>query len=175
MAVIQYKAFDPELGKMFSEARAKGKSMDECAALIGVDLLTVYHWMRITPHFKSDMIDASEVMYERLADELQTVHNDFEDVNRGRLKADVSRWILTKRLSAKYGDRLDVNVNQQLSITSALDEALKRSLPNNEKPQALDITVEVIDTPTDSKSERAASIDINEGVVPEPQSFEDLL
>ena len=44
-----------------------------------------------------------------------------------RQKSDNIKWLLARRASKRYGDRLDINVTQQVDIGGALIEARKRS------------------------------------------------
>ena len=63
---------------------------------------------------------------EVMADSLLSIPDEVADVNRARLKADNIKWILARRHAGKYGDRIDVNVNAQVDLTSAIAEARNR-------------------------------------------------
>jgi terminase small subunit-like protein len=64
---------------------------------------------------------------EQLADSLLTVADEYDDVQRGRLKSENIRWILSKRKPLTYGDRLEVNLTQTVDIGAALLEAKSRA------------------------------------------------
>lgn len=44
-----------------------------------------------------------------------------------RQKSDNIKWLLARRAAKRYGDRLDINVNQTIDLSGALIEARKRS------------------------------------------------
>lgn len=66
---------------------------------------------------------------EHIADGLLTVHDDYIDVQRARLKSDNAKWLLAKRKPAIYGDKVDIHVSQTIDIGAALTEAKRRALP----------------------------------------------
>lgn len=73
---------------------------------------------------------------EQLADDLITIPDTYADVLRGRLKSENVRWLLSKRKAETYGDRVELNVNHQVDIGTALNEARRRALPGR------DLTIE---------------------------------
>lgn len=66
---------------------------------------------------------------EQLADDLINIPDTYADVLRGRLKSENVRWLLSKRKAETYGDRVELNVNHQVDIGTALTEARQRALP----------------------------------------------
>lgn len=90
-------------------------------------------------------ICARDAGAEVLADSLLGITEQEADVNRARLKSDNIKWILSRRHAAKFGDRIDVNVNTTIDLTGAINEARNRLRPVS------DLEAEVIDiTPIES-------------------------
>ncbi len=62
---------------------------------------------------------------ETLADDLIDIPDDYIDPNRARLKSDNIKWLLSKRMSGKYGDKLTVNL-EVVDLKGALSDARSR-------------------------------------------------
>ena len=78
---------------------------------------------------------------EVLADSLLGLTDTEADVNRARLKSDNIKWILSRRHAAKFGDRIDVNVNATVDLTSAISEARNRLRPvRDHEAEIIDVT-----------------------------------
>lgn len=82
------------------------------------------------PTFAMAFIRARQEGLEEIADSLQTMADDEKDVLRARLKSENLRWILSKRKPHVYGDRIEVNLNQNIDIGQALTDARNRALPD---------------------------------------------
>jgi hypothetical protein len=79
---------------------------------------TVYYWIREREDFREMYKLAREDMADTLADELLSITEDEEDVARARLKCDVRKWISSKLRPIKYGERLDIQANNNTTITA---------------------------------------------------------
>jgi hypothetical protein len=120
---------------------------------VRIDTTSLYRWLE-NPEFRTALTHASSIAHELLADQLIEIADIYEDVNRGRLKSDNIKWLLARRAASKYGDKVTLDVNQTVSIGSAIDEALKRAIPQQtEKAQPIDIVCEVTHSTTDSESD----------------------
>lgn len=80
------------------------------------------------PEFRNTFEQARQEGLEHIADGLITIADDYVDVQRGRLKSDNAKWLLSKRKPSVYGDKVDIHVSQTIDITSALTEARARAL-----------------------------------------------
>lgn len=106
--------------------------------------------------FKQKYLDAREIGYHAMADEVldiaddgrndwmerqndsggSTVVADHEHISRSRLRFDARRWLLSKALPKVYGDRLDLNAKHDVAdgvaeLLRAIDGKTK-GLPNKE-------------------------------------------
>lgn len=110
------------------ELAREGKTHTQVADELCVDLKWLLKYRSNDPIFNQRYtqarLDSSEVM----EDEIKTAHDDYADPQRGRLKADNYKWVLSKRLPKVYGDRIDVNLTQQVDISGALEEAKMRTV-----------------------------------------------
>lgn len=69
---------------------------------------------------------AQHIRAEKFAEEIIEISDTETDTQRARNRIDTRRWFASKMNPRQYGDRVDVNVTQTVSITSALEEAKKR-------------------------------------------------
>lgn len=81
------------------------------------------------PEFSNTFEQARQEGLEHIADGLITIADDYADVQRGRLKSDNAKWLLSKRKPSVYGDKVDIHVSQTIDITHALADARARALP----------------------------------------------
>lgn len=92
------------------------------------------------PDFQNRFEQARQEGLEHIADGLITIADDYQDVQRGRLKSDNAKWLLSKRKPSIYGDKVDIHVSQTIDITSALTEARARTLTQaTREPEVIDI------------------------------------
>ncbi len=90
---------------------------------------TILRWAEKHLDFKEQFHAAREAGYYRLAESLTEVADQERDPQKARLKADNIKWLLSKWNPKKYGDRIDIKVDNNVSISVALEQARKRFLP----------------------------------------------
>jgi hypothetical protein len=135
-----------------------GVLLKEICVAIGVEPNTLSAWQANDAIFRAAFSQAREAGLHLLADGLVKLPDDYPDVNKARLKSDNIKWLLARRLSRQYGDRLDVNVSGVIDLGSTLIEARRRS----EQPvcnqldaaqsQVIDAAYELVAQPTDKES-----------------------
>ena len=161
--------FNDEIGRLICELTAEGKRLQEVLEIVKdltgrdrpFDVHTVYQWRQRYQAFDQDYTRAAAIGFDNLADNLLSIHEEVADVQRARLYSDNLKWLLSKKAPAKYGDRLDVNINQQVSIEQALTEARNRATLQRpmrdqrryEDVQDVEYTTENPATTTDTQSE----------------------
>jgi len=124
------------------ELAVEGESIGSIIEMICVSPYNFWRARQHDPLFAKLFEQARQEGLEHIADNLLTVHDEYEDVQRARLFSDNSKWLLSKRKPQIYGDRLDVNISQTIDIGSALAEARKRAqLPES---QIKDVTPDAI-------------------------------
>lgn len=111
------------------ELASKGASLSQ---IIGAIVMTEYQFLVARgqdPIFEQSFHAARQEGLEHIADELIDIADNYADVHRARLKSENMRWLLSKRKPSIYGDKIDLNVNQQIDISAALKEARNRIQP----------------------------------------------
>lgn len=101
--------------------------------IVGELLTTEYRFWKYRqeyPDFDKIFCSARNEGLEHLADALITLADEYQDVQRARLKSDNYKWLLSKRKPAVYGDKVDIHVSQTIDIGTALKEARQRASLN---------------------------------------------
>lgn len=159
-ALADMSAFKPEYVNVVQEMFSRGCSLKETAAALGVSLTALQRWRDTDAYFDNVCTRALALGFEVLADSLTTIPEEIPDVQVARLKSDNVKWLLARRASAKYGDRLDININETVNIRGALEAAKARALPIRYQQETID--AELVETKqispsiaTDCKSDAA--------------------
>ncbi len=79
------------------------------------------------PSIEDLYIRAQASRTELMVEEIVEIADTEPDANRARVRTDARKWYASKMNSKKYGDRIDLNVNQTVDIGKALAEARARS------------------------------------------------
>lgn len=104
-----------------------GDSIKDIADKILVSHMDFWHYRTHNAVFNQEFDLARQEGLEGLADGLLTIADDLSiDVYRAKLKSDNTKWILSKRKPQIYGDKIDLNVNTNIDISSALNAAKQR-------------------------------------------------
>lgn len=109
---------------------------------------TVFKWLRDYPKFSEQYARAKEVQVEAFAEDLIAISDDGENdtyevkigdtgetvkktdhdvIARSKLRVDTRKWLMSKMLPKKYGDRLGLDHSGSI-ITSLTDEELNAKL-----------------------------------------------
>lgn len=88
---------------------------------------TFFALVHTTPELENYYSRAQVAIGEMVVGELIEISDTEEDPQKARNRIDTRKWFASKARPDKYGDRLDVNVNQVVSITDALTAAKSRT------------------------------------------------
>ena len=98
---------------------------------------TIFKWIaRDVCAFANRYASAREAQAETLADELVDISDsetDDTNVNRHKLRIETRKWIAAKLLPKKYGERVQVDVEQRISVNVALEQATTRVIEGKAK------------------------------------------
>lgn len=158
--------------EMAIQLAAEGKTLKQIRAAIGVEQRAFWTYRCEDIPFEQKFSRARSEGLEELADDLVTVADEYHDVQRGRLKSENVRWLLSKRKAHIYGDRIDLNVNQTVDIGGALRDARARAIPMRDPDTAIDAQVieqtkSLPSGATDSESVVSETIDAEYVEVPD--------
>jgi len=111
----------------------KGRSLN---AIVRDDLRDIeydafWRWIKRDPQRYERYKEAKELRTEWWAGrivEIAEAEDSVEDVARSKLKIDTYKWLMGADNRRQYGDIKQVEVNQSISITAALEQARSRLL-----------------------------------------------
>lgn len=74
------------------------------------DAATIFRWASIDHEgFYEQYVRAKEIGAENNADEMEELAMTMDDVQRAKLVIDTRKWVMSKKLPKKYGDRIEVD------------------------------------------------------------------
>jgi hypothetical protein len=78
-----------------------------------------------------------------LVDQLQTIPEEIQDVNRARLMCENIRWTASRLDRQTYGDKVDVTMTHSVDLDSAMSEAQRRV--EEKKRQLIEFAGQTVD------------------------------
>lgn len=142
--------FTEELGNQICDRLSGGESLNSICKSEGFPHeSTVRSWylQDINPEFTTKYARARELQAEKWADEIVDIADDgtndyierqnkdgstyeavnSEHINRSRLRVDTRKWMLSKMLPKKYGEKLEIGGTIDLTLAEKLGRAIARS------------------------------------------------
>lgn len=132
--------FRQEIADTLCEAVSSGKSMRAACREIGIDNTMVFRWIDKNEAFGKQYAKAMAVRAELLAQEIVDIADEAEveatyqgeevkldlssaAVARNRLRVDARKWVASKLLPKRYGDKVQIGGAEDLPpVVPALDE-----------------------------------------------------
>jgi predicted ATPase with chaperone activity len=119
--------YSSEIADEICRRISQGETVRQIIAAEGMPAeSTIYLWIAKHPEFSEKYARAREVQLERWEDEIVEISDDatndwmareegakavdHEHISRSKLRVDTRKWIMSKRLPKKYGDRVDSRV-----------------------------------------------------------------
>ena len=99
----------PELAQSVLSDIESGLSLRAAAEKNHIDKSLILKQARDDESFRNQYARAKEIQLEQMADDIQTIADsaDKEDYNVARLRVDSRKWLLSKLVPKKYGDRVE--------------------------------------------------------------------
>ncbi len=114
--------YSDELADEICERLADGESLLKiCKDERLPSKTTVFKWIAKNADFADNYARAREAQAEGFAEEIVAIA-DTGDIDRIKTQVDARKWVASKILAKKYGDKLDLNVG--VSLASMTDEDL---------------------------------------------------
>ena len=144
LAITQYETVFPRLMNMVSSGYTLNRAIRELP--IEVDSGAFLRWMRKDPAKYEIYKEAKEIRTETWAGRMidHAEGESMEDVQRSRLIIDTYKWLMSADNRRTYGDTKSIEVNGNISITAALQQAQARLVESV-------IDAELIDEPQDRR------------------------
>lgn len=145
---------------------ADGSSLREIARALNLKVTTLHDAITRHPQSLERYERARELQADIEADEIKEIADNEPDASRAKVRVDVRKWRASKMRPKIYGDKLDLNVTQQVDVAGALQEGRARYVrPMSDQQNVIDaevIEVKQVDKPSsaDSESVAAPGVDI---------------
>jgi hypothetical protein len=121
-AILQRPAKDPltqaqEVMDTICERIANGESLRAICKTKGIPTTTtVKRWLRENEAFRAQYVRAREDQADFYADEIITIADSAEDWSKARLQVDARKWVASKLLPKKYGDRVQLSGDESAPL-----------------------------------------------------------
>ena len=123
--------YNPELAAAICLHISRGNSLRSfCSAPDAPDASTIYDWIHRHSEFAEQYARARGVQAEHWADELVELADKSVDAQKARLQIDTRKWVASKLLPKKYGER------QQIEHSTDPDKPLEILVRNAEELRA---------------------------------------
>ena len=137
----------PDIANLIIEDVFEGVFLKDSLVKQGVSASSFHRFLHDNIEFGRLYTRAQEAQAEFLAEEIVPIaDNELIDPNRARNMISVRQWRASKLRPGKFGEKLEVQVKAEASITAALDAATARSSAIG-RPENI-VEAEVIETPT---------------------------
>lgn len=141
-----------------------GYTKENACAMVGISFSTLWRWQRKKPAFEKAVACAYENGGELAGERLLTLHERIEDNGKLKVASENLRFILARRHSKLFSEKVEVNQTSTLSIISAREQAYARTLrPSCDPVPAIDVeyadvSITYESKPTDKQSEAPLSV-----------------
>lgn len=99
-------SYSDEIAEEITERIANGESLAAICETEGFPSATsVYRWLETNTAFRERYTDARARQADYYADQIVTLADTADDHNKARLQIDARKWVSSKLLPKKYGDR----------------------------------------------------------------------
>jgi hypothetical protein len=137
-SLTNFLPYEPVLDRI-----AEGYTITEACAEFDVDPRAFLKDRKAHPDLQAAFVIAQEVGAEAQADTLYNIHQRVRDPLMARVVSENRRWLLSKRVAATYGDKLQVETQHNADLTTILKEAIARiPRPNNDENSYQPMTIE---------------------------------
>lgn len=140
--------YSPEMAARICEGLATGRSLRSVCREEGMpSLASIFLWISKYPEFSEQYAKAKQTGLEALAEDLLEISDDGqndwmenndpenpgyrlngEHVQRSKLRVDTRKWLLSKLVPKKYGDRQQVEHSGAIGLHELTDEQLEERI-----------------------------------------------
>ncbi len=92
----------------------------------GVSRASFFRALEKYPETRDGYLRAQVARAEQYVEEALYISDNEEDAQKARNQIEIRKWIASKTIPSKYGDRIDISIQGQVDIKGALEEAKTR-------------------------------------------------
>jgi len=113
------RAFDEALADDICKRISAGETLRKICSELQLSSQTIYLWLSCVETFQKQYARAKEHQAEAIADEIMQIADDVDfasdngnaAVQAARLQVDARKWLLSKLLPKRYGERLEQRIS----------------------------------------------------------------
>lgn len=140
--------YTPELAKQLIKHYASGMIISDICKLAEMPCKTTFYaWRNAYPEFDQALESVEKQRAQAVAEDVLDVADNEPDPQAARVRMQARQWYASKFNRQKFGEKLEVNHEHKVSITSVMDEANARlqSLNDQSDQKIIDVIPEHID------------------------------
>jgi len=118
-----------------------GATLKDACAQTGITHQSFYKIISSERELAASYARATELRADIWAEETVVIADTDPDSARARNRIMARQWGAEKTHSKKYGARVDLNINQSISIDGALTEARQRLRPMRDQQDVTDVEI----------------------------------
>ena len=123
----------------------QGPSLHKVLKSKGIFSGDFWNYCQENPSEDTAYMRAQAAKAEKYAEEILEISDEDDDPQRARNRIDARKWYASKIKPSKFGDKIDLNINQTVDIGLALKDAQTRVLRS---VQPIDTTSHLLDQQT---------------------------
>jgi hypothetical protein len=113
--------YSQELSEKFCKRLAMGEAVLQiCADPDMPSRETIYNWLKSNPEFLDSYTQARSQQADAYAEQIVIEAFNSHDAQIGRLRVDALKWAAAKIAPKKYGDKIEVETSQPLTLAFQL-------------------------------------------------------
>lgn len=132
------------------ELMEDNRSISNALKLAKTKASAFFKALREYPDLQLQFDDVQSALSEQLVDEMLQIADSEPDSNRARNRIHVRQWYASKMKPRKFGEKIDINMNQTVDLKGALAEARSRVIVAMAQPVIN--TARVLNNNTDIES-----------------------
>ena len=118
----------PAIAEALCGLIAAGRTVPKAAAACGISENVFWRHHSVDPSFRLAVQQARQMGIERLADEILEIAEEKSDPRHRQVRIDARKWLLSKLLPKRYGDKVDLTVSQSKPLEQMTDAELYERL-----------------------------------------------
>lgn len=146
-----------EIMEQIFDSMVRGTSLRKKLRELEIEESAFYKILDMRPDLELAYCRAQIARAELEVESMIDIADSEDDPQRARNRIDTRRWYAAKMRPQKYGDRLELNVNQTIDIGAALNDARSRLIPQSDikqigMTQRIESREIIVDDTTDQES-----------------------
>jgi predicted transcriptional regulator len=136
--------------KIILDGLREGKTLTSYAKQFGITQSAIAHALKAHPEFKAEVEEARRHGLDVIVEGTLDLVENYGDAHLARVQSDIIWKYAAAMNRSKYGEKVDLNIHQTVSISAALEAAAGRIAPLMASREVKEIsapTATIVDVP----------------------------